>query len=1114
MDIEQLIDEAVAILQRRGKISYSALKLGLSIDDAVMEVVRDELVDVLGIAEDQNGKVLVLVESNDVDNTEQRIIASDDVAERRVLTVMFCDLVGSTKLSTQLDSEDLRELFARYQKAASDAIVASDGYVAQYLGDGILAYFGYPRIHESDAVRAVQSALDIIVRMDELNREIEAEHNIRLQVRLGIHSGEVVIGDIGGEARKETLALGEVPNVAARLQSLANEDEIVISEATRRLVGARIELECLGKKELSGIEKPVEVFQVVGISDLAKLSEDGTLLVGREQELATLSHAWQSVLQGKGEAVYVSGEAGIGKSTLLRGLLEREVIPRERCVVVRGQDENRLTSFKPFTDALRQAWQVGQGDGDFARLDSAMAAQPADEKALVAEVLSVPVPEDMQLQPMTPQVQRHRTLNALVKALLRVPRNEQRLLVVEDLHWFDATSIELVEMLVDATGPHATMLVLTARPEYEPHWDSRKVERIAISRLSTPEMIALIKNVAHVRELPDALVRRITSRGEGVPLFLKELTKTVFESDAVTADEEGFVSLDGELDDDVVPVSIYGCLMTRLDQTVVARQIAQLGAIIGNRFSYELVHAASELDEATLQKSLLDLIKAGIVSMVGHGGDAVYEFSHAMLRDAIGHSLLRATKRSMHGTVADTLIQKFSEKAQSAPETVAYHLTKAGRGTEALDYWRTAGLMALGRFANAESVDYFSRALAVADEITDLKERYVTQLMLTVLKGAPLMMTRGWGAPEVRDTYIGARDLLDKVDDKTPASLFPTMVGVASYFIVTADWEEARRLTGQNAQLAEQSGMANLIVEGLSERGVVEAYSGKPIDALKLFDRAIELYDADNYEEHLLHYGRNGLVTNLTARALTNWSLGRVDQAIGDCHKAMEVSRRPYHPFSVAWAMCPLAFISLLMGETESNGNHIDEYCAFAEEQGFPYWLGQGMVCRGWLLLLQGRHDEARTEIDRGLEIWYASGSHMLDPMMAWPRIELQLQTGELDEALASSEKVRSFIAETGEAWFAPEAEVQFGRIIEARNNDTNGEALAAYHRAYDMAEQRGTIQMQLRAAMQIARVLGERGDAAGGLELLAPLEAAIPEGRDTKDLVDARNLLKSLKAN
>lgn len=1112
MDIEQLIDEAVAILQRRGKISYSALKLGLSIDDDVMEVIRDELVDVMGVATDQDGKVLILAEP-ETDDTAQRITASDEIAERRVLTVMFCDLVGSTKLSTQFDSEDLRELFTRYQKVASDAIVESDGYVAQYLGDGILAYFGYPRIHESDAVRAVRSGLDIIARMADLNREIEAKFKTKLQVRIGIHSGEVVIGDMGAETRKETLALGEVPNVAARLQGLAEPDMIVVSESTHRLVGARVELASLGEQQLSGIDRLVEVFEVKGLSDLANLSDDGVLLVGREQELATLNHAWQSVQQGRGAAVYISGEAGIGKSTLLRGLLEREVIPREQCVIVRGQDETKLSSFRPFIDALNQLWGLRNGEDGFARLDAAMIAQPSDEKALLAELLGLSLPEGMQLPPMTPQVQRHRTMNALVKALLRVPNNEQRLLMIEDLHWFDATSIELVNLLVAATGPHATMLVLTARPEFEPGWDTRKVERIPISRLSTPEMIALIKNVAHVRELPESLVKRITSRAEGVPLFLEELTKTAFESGAVRTDEEGFVSLDGELDDNVVPVSIYGCLMTRLDQTVVSRQVAQLGAIIGNRFSFELVLAASELDDVTLQRSLLDLVKAGIVRMVGQGDEGLYEFLHAMLRDAIRQSLLRTTKRAMHGTVADTLITKFPERAQSAPETVAYHLTHAGRATEAIDYWRTAGLMALGRFANAESVDHFSRALAAAEEIADPTERHNTQLMLTVLKGAPLMTTRGWGAPEVRATYLAARDLLDKVDDKTPASLFPTMVGLTSYFIVTADWEEARRLTSQNAELAEKSGDPRLIVEALSERGVVEAYSGDPFDALKSFDRAIEHYDAENYEEHLLQYGRNGLVTNLTARALTNWSLGNIDQALDDCEHAMRVARDPYHPFSIAWSMCPLAFISLLMGESKSNIHHIEEYCSFAEEQGFPYWLGQGLVCRGWLYLLQGRYDEARVEIDRGLGIWYASGSRMLDPMMSWPRITLQIETGQLDEALESVMKARSFIAESGETWFAPETEIQFGRVIEVRNQQANDEALAAYHRAYDMAERRGAAMMQLRAALQIARVLGERGDHAGGIELLAPLEASFSEGRDTKDLVAAQNLIKSLQA-
>jgi class 3 adenylate cyclase/tetratricopeptide (TPR) repeat protein len=1116
MDIEDLIDKAVAILERRGKISVSALKLGLSVDDEVIAVIRDELVDVLGVAEDRNGKVLIYVgESAEEDGaSEQSRAAGEDLAERRVLTVMFCDLVGSTKLSTQLDSEDLRDVFARYQKLASDAIVSMDGYVAQYLGDGILAYFGYPRVHESDAARAVRTGLQVIDKLAGLNEALVAEFGVELQVRIGIHSGEVVIGDIGADTRKETLALGEVPNVAARLQGIASPNEIVVSGATHRLLGARVELASLGQQELAGLDRPVDAFRVTGLAELARLGDDDdTELIGREKELALLGEAWNAVDASRGSAIYLTGEAGIGKSTLLRGLLRHEAIDPANVIVVRGQDETRLSSFRPVINALRQAWDLGGNGGDaFERLAAAMSGRPPDDKAIVAELLGIAVPDSITLPPMTPQVQRHRTLTVLVKLLLRVPKGQKRLLVIEDLHWFDATSIELVDLLVEGIEPHATLLVLTARPEFEPGWDSRKVEKVAISRLSRTEMISLIKTVAHVRDLPDELARRITARAEGVPLFLEELTKTAFESDVVQTDADGYVSVEGELDDEVVPVSIYGCLMTRLDQTVVARQVAQLGAVIGNRFSYGLVLAASELDEKTLQKSMLDLIKTGIVRSVSSGANEVYEFTHAILRDVIGQSLLRATKRAMHGTIADTLLEKFAEQAASEPETVALHLTMAGRGTEALEHWRVAGLMALGRFAMAEAVDYFSRALEAAKEIAAADERSKVRLKLTVLKAAPLMAIRGWGSPDVRACYEEARELLDEIDDKTPQDLFPTLVGLASYYLVTANWAEARRLVNQNADLAERSGQPNLMVEAFSEKGVVEAYSLDPQDAEVSFSRAIELYDADSYAEHLLLFGRNGLVVNYSARALNHWATGYFASALEDCRQATVIARNPYHPFSVAWSMCSLPFITLLSREPEMGHDTIEEFCAFAEEQGFPYWLGQGLVCRGWHALLVGRLDDAREYIDQGLGIWYASGTRMFDAMMTTPLTRLQLATGDLDGALESVKKARSFIAKTGEIWFAPETEVLLGEVIEARNGGANEEALAAYHRAHNLAEGRGTRMMQLHAALHIARILGDRGENSAAIEILAPIEASLTEGYDIRARVDARKLLASLQ--
>lgn len=1125
MDIEKLIDDAATILHRRGKISYSALKLGLSIDDEIMSAIRDELVDVLEIAEDRDGKYLVLVQTAAVPETPHdakpksnvSVLGDDlELAERRVLTVMFCDLVGSTKLSHELDSEDLRDVFSRYQQASARAIAETDGYIAQYLGDGILAYFGYPRVHESDALRAIKAAIGILENIKALNDSLQNEYNVELQVRISLHSGEVVIGDIGGDKRKETLALGEVPNVAARLQSLASPNEIIISESTRQLLGNRIEATEMGEQTLQGVRNSLKTYRIVNIKDQSwPTSQGSNQFIGRDHELEVLTGTWDNIQTEGGAAVFVRGEAGIGKSTLLRQFVKNTSIASDQIWFLKGQDETQLSSLRPATTGITAKWNLSNADSDkFAKIEEHMSGFSNEEIISVAEVLGAEIPATIPTTPSTPQIHRQRMLNALARVLTSSGDQKPRIIFLEDLHWYDPTSLELVNILIESIKTTSAMIIMTARMEYEPDWRLDNVHDLKISRLSHEETVALIKFLSKTSKLPDELVSRLSSRAQGVPLFIEELTKTVFESDAVKVDENGIITIIGELDDEVIPVSIYGCLMTRLDQMHTARQIAQLGAVIGIRFSYELVRAASELDDDTLTRSLNELVQSGLMSKIDLNGQTIYEYSHAILRDAIEQSLLKSTRRVLHGNIADTLTKHFPDTESNEPETIAFHLTMATRGAEALRYWKQAGMMALGRFANAEANNYFSRGLKAVTQLPDKNLRTVEELGLTVLKAVSMMSIRGWATPEVRECYLHARQLLDQLDAQASPELFPTLVGLASYFIVTGNWSEARQLVKQNLSHAEKIGNDKLILEAVAEKIVVEAYSGNPEIVDSLFEKVSSLYDPATYADHLILFGRNAMAAAYTCKSINSWIMGHADRAIEEALNGIEEVRRLYHPFSLAWSQSPVTWVYLFRGEPEKALVYIDELCIFSQEHGFPFWLGQGFVAQGWASLLLGNSDQAMEKIMQGLAIWNASGTKMLQPMMKWPLIKTHLMQGNANAGLEEARSVLEYIEDSEEIFFAPEILILQGEALEMTDGSDSAAAFDSYQKAYDLACRKNAFTLKLHAATKMAELLANRGKYSDGFTILSPLIHDDVEGYDTFIPSEARRVLAQLAAN
>ncbi|MBI3302537.1 MAG: AAA family ATPase, partial [Deltaproteobacteria bacterium] len=616
--------------------------------------------------------------------------------ERRQLTVMFCDLVGSTALSAQLDPEELRTVVQEYQAACAAVISRFDGYIAQYLGDGLLVYFGYPVAHEDDAQRAVRAGLEIVSVLQQRNTQVQpvvgATHASPLQVRIGIHTGLVVVGEIGAGARREQLALGETPNIAARVQSIAEPDTVVLSATTHRLVQGLFTYHDLGSRTLKGVSTPIAVYRVLGESGVQSRFEVAastgrlTPLVGREEEIGLLLRRWEQVKEGAGQVVLLSGEPGIGKSRLVQTLKEwvaGEVHARVEC---RCSPYHQNSAFYPVIEHLYRLLQFQREDSPEEKLRKlevgARRAVPlqADTVPLLAALLSLPHPDGYPHPVLTPQRQKQKTMEALLACLLKETERGPLPSVWEDVHWADPSTLEFLSLLIDQVATARLYLLLTFRPEFRPPWAIRShLTQITLSRLPRKQVEVMVEKVAGGEVLPAEVVQQLVAKTDGVPLFVEELTKDVGATPA-----SPFPPL-------AIPATLQDSLMARLDRLATAKEVAQLGATLGREFTYDLLKAVSPLDEAALQKELAKLVEAELLYQRGLPPQATYIFKHALIQDAAYQSLLKSKRQQVHQQIAQVLAERFAETKETQPELLAHHYTEAGLVEQAIPYWQKAG---------------------------------------------------------------------------------------------------------------------------------------------------------------------------------------------------------------------------------------------------------------------------------------------------------------------------------------------------------------------------------------------------------------------------------------
>jgi TOMM system kinase/cyclase fusion protein len=1123
VEFEEVLEQTIALLQRQGRVSYGALKRRFKLDDAYLEDLKVELIEAQQLAHDENGRILVWSggQEEQIPQGEPAHVARRvPAAERRQLTVMFCDLVDSTRLSGQIDPEDYREVVRAYQNACAEVIQRFDGHIAQYLGDGLLVYFGYPQAHEDDAQRAVRAGLRIVGAMEALNTHLEQRYGMRVAVRLGIHTGLVVVGQVGSGSRQENLALGETPNVAARIQGLAEPDTVAISPATFRLVRGYVTYQDLGSHTLKGLAAPLQVYRILGESEaqsrLEVVEASGfTPLVGRASEVALLLERWAQSREGRGQVVLLRGEAGIGKSRLVEALRERVRHEGAAHIAFRCSPYYQNSALYPVIDHLQRFLQWQRDDAPEAKLDSlehmlrTSRLPLQDVVPLFAALLSVPLPERYLPLHLTPQQQRQKTQEALVAWLLEEAERQPVLAVWEDLHWADPSTLEWLSFVLDQAPAARMLTLLTCRPEFRPPWGPQAlVTQVILNRLGHAQVETMITHLTGGKALPTAVVQQVVAKTDGIPLFVEELVKMILESGLVREAADRYV-LTGPLPPLAIPSTLHDSLMARLDRLSATRELAQLGAVLGREFSYELLQVVSPLDEATLQQGLAQLVDAELVYQRGLPPRSWYVFKHALIQEAAYQSLLRSTRQRYHQHIAQILEGQFPETVETQPELLAHHYTEAGLSEQAVDYWQRAGQRANEHSANAEAISHLTRGLEVLQTLSKTPERFRRELTLQTLLAQALKDAKGYGHPEVEQAYTQARELCQQVGE-TP-QLFPALLGLSIYYVVRAELQTARELGAQLLSLARRAEDPVLLVEAYYSLGVTCFWLGEFAPAREYLEQGIVHYDPQRHRAHLALFGQDGGAVCLCRVALVLWYLGYPDQALARSHEARSLARELSHPFSLAYVLLWTALLYNHRQEVQETQELADAVTALATERGFPYWSAQGTVLQGWALAAQGQEAEGMAQIRQGLVTLRATGTEILRPYFLGLLANACGKMGQAREGLALLDEALVLVHTTGERW--PEAELHRlkGELLLALSTDNQVEAEGCLHQALTVARHQQAKAPELRAATSLSRLWQQQGKRVEAHQLLAEIYGWCTEGFDTADLQEARALLQEL---
>ncbi len=1041
--------------------------------------------------------------------------------ERRQLTVMFCDLVGSTPLTQQLDPEDLREVIGAYRSTCLPVIEHYGGFVSRFMGDGLLVLFGYPTAHEDDAERAVMAGLGIIEAMHELNESLEWAGVDELKVRLGIATGLVIAGDrIGAGASEEDAIIGEPPNLAARLQSFAKPNCVVISDNTHHLLSGRFECEDLGRHDLKGFAAPQSIWKVqrpLTISSRFAAAHGSELppLVDRKEELEPQLRLWEKARRGDGQVILIRGEPGIGKSRLAQELNDRVTSTTHYRIRYQCSPYYRNTALFPFIDQLSRAARFRPDDAPTERLKKlerllkTADPNPGEALPLMASMLSVPMEDPGPLATMTPQRRREKTIETLITQYRGLCAQRPLLVIFEDLHWVDPTSRELIDIFVENLLDTRVLAVFTARPSFRPDWTEREhVNVFDLNRFEPRDGLTLIEQVAGPRTVPELLSHEILERTDGVPLFVEELTRTLLDLDIVSPNRESNAAVESQVTR-AIPATLQDSLMARLDQLGAAKRVAQLGATIGRQFSLALLKALASrqahFDSAALPELLQRLQETDLLTVHGTAPNLNYTFKHALVRDAAYDSLLKRQREGLHREIVTVLEEEFEETVETRPELLAYHCSEAQLCDKAVEYWLEAGRRAADASANVEAVSHLRSGLSLLPRVRDPALRKRVELDTRVALGAPLISTKGPGSSQVEKNYTRALKLCAEVPESKQH--FEAHWG---WWRVSLNHRIGRERGNTLLALAERLGDQGLLLQAHHCQWATRYHLGDHEACCRHAEAGLVLYEPQTHRHHASVYGgHDAKVCGHGEYALSLWLLGHPKQALRQLGEALAWAIELAHVGSIAHARDYELLLGLYRRDAAGVARFAERMIEFATAEKLPDYRERGLIFKGWAL---AQHGEARAGIElmsESLQRLRSFGTKEDLPMFLELLAQVYHSLGETDEGLECVQQAFEESEQAGlHCWLAELHRCRANLRLPESNDE---EAEASLLAALEIAREQGALTFQLRAATDLARVYRGQGRLKAAADLLQPIFDRYDKDLETADLLDARALLTSL---
>jgi class 3 adenylate cyclase/predicted ATPase len=1040
-------------------------------------------------------------------------------AERRQLTVMFCDLVGSTALSTQLDPEEMSNVLGAFQKACVSAVTGFGGSVAKYMGDGALVYFGYPEAHEDDAERAVRAGLALIDAMAAMQLSVP----VRPQVRVGIATGLVVVGELIGEgSAQERVAVGETLNLAARVQAIASPDSVVVPELTHRLAGAAFDYEELGLHELKGIPNAARLWRVVGESTArgrfdSRVVGGLTPLVGRAEEIALLRRRWDQAKDGDGQLILLSAPAGFGKSRMTQAFRDNLDDSSITCLQYSGSPFHVNSAFYTFIRQLEWAAAIVRTDTAPQKLDKLEAVLEGaaeggtEAAALVADLLSIPFQDRYPPLQLTEAVQKQRTMEVLEEQLVLLSQRDAALVLFEDTHWIDPTSLELMDRIIRRVVDLPVMIIVTYRPEFTPPWlDLGHVTMLKLNHLGRNQVVDLIHKSAGGKTLPEAIVEQITTKSQGVPLFIEEITRTILESGDLEEHGERYV-LRESIRDFVIPSTLQDSLLARLDRLGVAKDIALTASIIGREFTYELLDAVARVSQATLLEGLERLVRSDLLGQRGAPPQSRYIFKHALIRDAAFQSVLNARKRELHERIAEVLVSRFPEVAETEPELLAHHYTEANLVDRALGYWRQAAERAAARLAYIEALGHVDRAMKLVAALPESTERDEWELIFLVIEGPSRMALDGWDSPPAKLLYEKARAVAERLG--RPAEVFRSVWGLWMGAHSSGQHARAHELLEEIYALQKRTNEPEYVVQAHHAGGSQMVAEGEPRAALIHIDQLLSNYRIDVHGNLALTYGAHDPgCCSLGMRALSLMMLGQLDQIEGALREALDLGNRLDHKPSLSQAHMFCAETFIVLNRSEEAEAHLNICIPLAEKYSLANYLIPAKIMQGWVRVLQGEVEVGIHQSEAALETLKSFPSRRFHLPIRIGIVGLaKAAAGDVTGALDLFEAAVEAASITGERWYEPELLRLKAKMLLAQPEARAEEAEQCLKAAIALAQRQEAKFWELRAAASLAKLWADQGRRDEGRDLLAPVYRCFTEGLNTVDLKDAKALLDEL---